>query len=489
MKCQERSLLSQLAKVQRTLSSLKEARALREIWSKITGKRFWRDLGLWVGTAALATKAFPGLREYEVVGGAAVAFAAYSFSPLIKHLIWRRAALLLGISAGLLLSSRGFLQTVQEEVEKIRQARIPTERRIWDIDLLRGRPFEYFVYAQDVAPHGKGVITDNRYPTPERTAEGLRVEVPGVHAAEISRSLEIPRHHLGKIYLFVDLAVNTMGAGEPAFLYLLRQGRDPIALDTFSLKQRLARRYDITAQAGDQAVLSLRISTGRAERTVVTLRRCAIESRPTGGTVIVHTTKSWDGGNLNGNDDDFWYRVQKLEGEEYLLFRKIKMAADGFTKTENLPPGNYRISAVVSGIVLGDLGEIELTEEAGWLGRFSIPLAKPFRVQVLRRDGVTPLAGADILVETNAPEGGPIRGGEDPRYRILTDENGLSLPNDPAAHGRIWLYPAMNPEEDFYVIRVKLGSREVGNKPIRIGRSDRTFEIINVVTNVGSGVS
>ena len=200
-----------------------------------------------------------------------------------------------------------------------------------------------------------------------------------------------------------------------------------------------------------------------------------MSSEPLGGTIVIQAIQSWDGRNLDGYIDDFYFRVEKIQDGQSLFWQKVKMAKDGFTIVDTLQPGTYILKGVFNSIVLGEIGEIELTNELGVFKQFRVQQSKHIEVKVLWSDGTSPLEGADIQVETNRLEGGPIRGGDCPEFCILTRKNGVA---------DLWLYPALDSDKDYYVIRVIYGGEEVARKFYWLGQSQSYVRKVNIVTDV-----
>jgi hypothetical protein len=404
-----------------------------------------------------------------VLVAAVILFVARTLTGAISRKSVRWAVWAVAVGSAGYLGWSAVRQSVAEEIERIRQARVAIEPRIWEIDLLAGRSIDYLSY-----PSAGGEARGSAAKV-SRRLDGVEVQLPRNYVVELTRPIRLPRYHLGKVFLWLRMHAGRGMPGEPSALYLLRRGRDPIVLNTFSLIDRLLQRHDITSEGGSEVTVLLRIYGGDRDR-VVTLERLAVESVPAGGTFVIHATRVWDGSSLNGYDDDFWYRVEKLEKERYLFYRKVKLAADGFTRAENLAPGTYRITAVLNSVVLRDFGEVEITEEAGWFGRFVLPRPTPIDVVVVRDDGRTLVAGADIVVDTNQPDGGPMRGGEESKWRILTGPDG-----SPA---KVWLYPAARPDKDWYVIRARHGGREIGRLIYLLGPNDKESDRVTIVSTL-----
>jgi len=161
--------------------------------------------------------------------------------------------------------------------------------------------------------------------------------------------------------------------------------------------------------------------------------------------------------------DDFWYDVRTFDEstKKFLPLHMVRMQDGGYTPIQDLPQGILLILGKFHDIVLADLGPLEISAGLGAFLRYYVPSALPVTVQLLELDRKTPIQNADIIVTANGPSGRFVRGGSDPRWRVLTDKSGTTT---------LWLYPTKRPE-DFYVISAHIEGRLIASSELRLAPS------------------
>ena len=92
--------------------------------------------------------------------------------------------------------------------------------------------------------------------------------------------------------LVVALEGVTKNETAGGFLYLMRRGVDPVALDRFTFARMLDCWHKVTAFAGHRGTSLLKLAALRDEDLSVTLRKLAIASAPPRGTIVVHSLRS-----------------------------------------------------------------------------------------------------------------------------------------------------------------------------------------------------
>ena len=350
-----------------------------------------------------------------------------------------------------------------------------TENRIWEKNLVDQTRIEYVTYDSGLS-EGKTEQHFQPKVVVQKAENRLIYNIKKNTTFELTRPFLIPSFHLGHIFLYLEMSADSGLPNEPVIAYLLIDAQDPVILDTFTMKSPVAGRYDITSLSGSKVKFFIRVQSENERALNLSLSRLSLRSEPLGGTIIIQAIQQWDGKNLDGFLDDYSFRVEKVIRGEYLFWQKVKMAKDGYTIIKNLQPGTYFIMGVFNSIVMDKLGEISVSNESGVFKQFRCPQSRYLQLKVLYRDGTTPVMGADILVESNRPEGGPIRGCDRPECRISTNAYGVA---------ELWLPPALDPERDYYVIRIFYNHNEIGRKNYHIGRSDEHYERnLNIVTEL-----